>query len=67
MIVIELFNIKVIRPGKSYEPNRRSRRSKPGIHPFDLLYLIVWKMVGGALKMIDPLRVRLTAHLVRVK
>jgi hypothetical protein len=47
MIVIDLLSIKIITPRTPYPSRRRIRRSKPSAHPFDLFYLLVWKLVGA--------------------
>lgn len=50
MIIIEFLSIKVIKPRAPYSYRPRYRRLKPGAHPFDLLYLVVGKMVGASLR-----------------
>jgi hypothetical protein len=59
LIAFDLFKVKIIKPKKPYTPRRtRPRKSKFGSHPFDLIYLLVWKLVGSILKPRKPRRTR---------
>ena len=63
LIAIDLFKVKIIKPKKTYTRRRRSRKPKFGSHPFDLIYLLVWKLVGAILKPRKPRTTRPNAYL----